>query len=1454
LKKILVLVVLLTGGAVLARQATAVFSWTTLAGRAATDAVDGNALSAIFSSPAGVLAVGDGSILVADADASAIRRVTSDGAVTTYAGRIGHAGWADGPVADARFARPLNLALAPNGDVFVHDEIGFGGGVRIRRITPAGVVSTFVQFSSSVRGSMAVGPDGSLYVTFGGPIILRVTPGGIQTTITVSTTQTISVSGVTWHPNLGLLAVISRTAVSVAQVSETGVVTTLAGSQTCTQSSGCYDPVDGVGASARFSTILAISAGPSGRVWMFEEFAVRTLDPDGTVRTVAGAFRNSGMVNASGPAARFSRATGITEYADGSASVADTANRVIRRVTTAGEVSTVAGSDVFVVARNGTGVLARFGRAAGVDMDAAGNLLVADLAGHAIRHVTPTGAVTTFAGQLGVGGFTNGVRDTAYFNFPIDVAVAPEGYVYVADYGNHAIRLIDPQGGVTTVAGAQPSSVFTPGSGAGFVDGPGVDARFNLPSAIALAPSGELYVADYGNAAVRVVATDGTVRTLVTQTATTRPVGIAWAPGGYLIVTETTGIRRLELNGSSTVIAGFAGSLPIAPSSVDGTGSAARFTRAAGVDVDSDGVAYVADNVAVRRVTPQGVVTTIGGSSIARIGADAVGTLAAFREAWGVARSSDGRVFVAEDARVRVGTPTSGTPPTIVVEPADPVAADGEAAIVTLEASGSPAPEYALERRYVRSIHPPGSQITVWEPVMQPNGGFWSTTPSLSTGRVRVADAGSQFRVIVSNGVGRVVSRQMTLTVTGAPLLSSISGDRSIRVGSARTFSVTVSGGSPAPTLQWQTSADGVSGWAAIPEGAPYSGTTTSSLSISAAPISLHGRYLRAVATNTHGSATTDALQVTVNPLVFTQQPTDVSTRSGQTVTFTAVVDAFGSTPTYQWQYLSGSTWTSFIDSSTVTGAQTSSLVLSQVAQSLSVRVVVSANGGSRTSRTTTLAVVDASLSVSPASLAFVARHAAGGFLEFPERQSVLVGTIGPSGFDWLVSSQPAWITSGKAQDGRLNVLLDITFDYTGATELSGTIVLVGSPAGVTASIPVTATIRPASTNALPFGNLDTPATGATGLAGAVPVTGWALDDIGVRRVEIWRDCIEAIDRSRGACRATPNGDADAVYVGDVLFVSGARPDVASQFSSFPQAGRAGWGLMVLTNMLPHIPSGAAVGGQGTFLLSAYAIDTAGQAAVIGRSSVTVDNDNSQLPFGAIDAPVSGGLLTGSQVFLGWGIGARNRCLTSFRMYVDGVEITTSNGLNMALRTHRPDVDPLFPSSCPAQQKGLGFYLTGLAIPNGRHTVSFEATDDLGNVGSFGSRFFDVLAPVAADTMIAAAVTSEATVSARSQTRTVRVRVGGPDAPVTTVSRGDDGTFTTRLVPGERLWVELGTRVLSASHLVNGESKSLPGGSSLNTLAGTFAWEPPIGYYGPFVLVFELEGETLTLVVEIGGA
>ena len=175
-----------------------------------------------------------------------------------------------------------------------------------------------------------------------------------------------------------------------------------------------------------------------------------------------------------------------------------------------------------------------------------------------------------------------------------------------------------------------------------------------------------------------------------------------------------------------------------------------------------------------------------------------------------------------------------------------------------------------------------------------------------------------------------------------------------------------------------------------------------------------------------------------------------------------------------------------------------------------------------------------------------------------------------------------------------------------------------------------------------PFGVVDIPSNGATGLSGAVPVSGWAVDDVGISRVQIYRNSVAG----------EPAGE---IYLGDGTRVRGARPDVvASQSFGFrPGATSAGWGLMVLSNMLPN-------GGNGTFTLSAYADDVEGGRSLLGRKTVTFDNTGSPFPFGTIDLPGQGATVAGIYNNQGWVLAQPGRSIpfngSTIRLFIDGVE------------------------------------------------------------------------------------------------------------------------------------------------------------------------------------------------------
>ena len=242
-------------------------------------------------------------------------------------------------------------------------------------------------------------------------------------------------------------------------------------------------------------------------------------------------------------------------------------NDTIRKVTPAEVVSTIAGLAGIIGSANGTNGAARFYNPFGVAMDTNGNLYVADAYNFLIRKLTPMGTnwvASTLAGSPGINGNKDGTGTNALFNYPGDLKVDSSGNVYVADSGNATIRKITPAGIVTTIAGSVP----------GNLDGVGTNAQFYSPFGIALDNATNLYVADGNGNTVRKIS----------------PVGTNW------------------------VVITFAGTYAVS-SSINGTGTNALFGSPFGIAVDSSGNVYVTDNFNdnIRKVTSAGVVTTLAG-------------------------------------------------------------------------------------------------------------------------------------------------------------------------------------------------------------------------------------------------------------------------------------------------------------------------------------------------------------------------------------------------------------------------------------------------------------------------------------------------------------------------------------------------------------------------------------------------------------------------------------------------------------------------------------------------------------------------------------------------------------------------------------------------------------------------------------------------------------------------
>jgi sugar lactone lactonase YvrE len=317
--------------------------------------------------------------------------------------------------------------------------------------------------------------------------------------------------------------------------------------------------------------------------------------------TLAGLTGASATTDGTGSAARFESPAGVAVDSAGNVYVADNAAFNIRKITPAAVTTTLAGLANFSGSTDGTGSAARFWLPVGVAVDAGSpaNVYVADTNNQTIRKVTAAGVVTTVAGQVGVNGSADGTGSAAQFFDPFGVAVDAAGNVYVADFTNRTIRKITPSGAVSTLAGLAGNA----GSG----DGTGSAARFGSPAAITVDAAGNLYVTDAFYSTIRKVTPGGVVTTLVGSPGLTgstdgvgvnarfkNPKAIAVDNTGNLFVADTGNntIRKVTQAGVVTTIAG----VPGTEGSTDGSGSMALFKSPAGIAVDSGGTIYVGDS------------------------------------------------------------------------------------------------------------------------------------------------------------------------------------------------------------------------------------------------------------------------------------------------------------------------------------------------------------------------------------------------------------------------------------------------------------------------------------------------------------------------------------------------------------------------------------------------------------------------------------------------------------------------------------------------------------------------------------------------------------------------------------------------------------------------------------------------------------------------------------------
>lgn len=625
----------------------------TIAGGAVGDG--GAATEATLHTPIGVAFDTNGNLYIADSRGKRVRKVDKAGVITTLAGTDERAYGGEGGRASATsLDHPTSVAVSPDGTIFIAEY----GGHRVRRVDAAGTIATVAgdgKFRYRGDGSPATNasfyhpaavvavPDGSIYIADShNNLVRKVDPAGIITTV----------------------------AGRQPRHRDGPVRSTIGGRVLLMRAQGLGD--GGPATEATLSVPRGVALGPDGSLYIADtgQDRIRKLDTAGLITTVAGGGSPSDGLGDGGLAtdAKLWNPRSVVVAADGTIYVADTYNHRIRKIDPDGLITTIAGGGSAGASRSGfagdggpaTKALLRHPE--GVTIAPGGDLHIADTLNHRVRKVNAAGLITTVAGgALGDGGPAS---EASLYNVE-GMALGPDGSVYIAEWDDNRVRRIGPDGTITTVAG----NGLAEHSGDG---GPAHEAGLFHPRGLAVAADGTLYIADYGNDRVRKVDSVGIITTVAgtgdhnwsgdggpaTQAALCGPAGVAVGPDGSLYIgdRENHRVRKIDPLGIITTVAG------AGKPGYSGDGGPAKDALLNGplaVTVGPDGSIYVLDgrNFRIRKVDPAGTITTVAGNGTPGFSGDGgIATQAHLNwyGVYGLAVGPDGSLYIPDQRNHRV--------------------------------------------------------------------------------------------------------------------------------------------------------------------------------------------------------------------------------------------------------------------------------------------------------------------------------------------------------------------------------------------------------------------------------------------------------------------------------------------------------------------------------------------------------------------------------------------------------------------------------------------------------------------------------------------------------------------------------------------------------------------------------------------------------------------------------
>jgi uncharacterized protein (TIGR03437 family) len=549
----------------------------------------GPATKATLTNPTGVALDSNGNLYIADQNNNVIRMVNSATVISTYAGNgaPGNGSGDGGPAIKAAIPYPVALAIDPSGNLYVAQRFY----PVVRKVAPTGIISTVAgngsnsstgdgglatSASFNVISAVTTDPAGYLYIVeLLGERIRRVSPNGIVITLAgtgknafggdggSATAASLSAPSGVAADSTGNIYIGDRDNDRVRRIDGAGTITTFAG-----QGSVIGD--GGPAIQARLDGLSGIAFDSAGNLYIVEQGAnrVRKVTPAGVVSTLAGGRQGSAGDGGAAANASLYFPTDVKADAAGNVYISDTFNCRIRKISTTGTISTIAGASGCVSAGSGDGgpaISANVPSPSDLSIDPVGNLYVWTGTARAIRKITPSGIITTIGGgstQIGFAGDGGPATSAVFSQYVNGLLADANGNVYIGDSGNNRVRRIDSNGIITTFAGN--------GSGATSGDGgPAAAAGMPYPRYLAQDRSGNIYIASASR--VRMVQPDGVIRTYAgnapagfsgdggpaLSAAFDNPIGMAIDPAGNLLVADfgNRRIRQIQAGQSPSIIA-----------------------------------------------------------------------------------------------------------------------------------------------------------------------------------------------------------------------------------------------------------------------------------------------------------------------------------------------------------------------------------------------------------------------------------------------------------------------------------------------------------------------------------------------------------------------------------------------------------------------------------------------------------------------------------------------------------------------------------------------------------------------------------------------------------------------------------------------------------------------------------------------------------------------------------